>query len=138
MPEHHGPPRPPSPIPDGKPNPHFEPHRARIAALRAAAFAASGRKEPPEVAAAKECAPLPAQPVPSGGSKRAVVTAAEEWASLPEQFRLFLLVFSGVDEPEDYVVARDWREMPPAERLVVEVCLRDLRERLGRLVVLTA
>lgn len=137
MPEQHGPPRPPCPIPDGKPNPFFEPHRARIAALRAAAFSASGRKEPVAVAAAKESASPPAQPLPSGGTKRAVVTAAEEWASLPRQFRLFVLVFCGVDKP-DSALDRDWREMPPAERLAVEVCLRDLREHLGRLVVLTA
>lgn len=112
MPEQHGPPRPPCPIPDGKPNPHFEPHRARLAALRA------------ELAQ-------------SSGSKRAVVTAASEWESLSLQFRLFVLVFCGVDEPET-LLARGWREMPLAERQAVAVCVRELRDQLARLFVLTA
>lgn len=56
---------------------------------------------------------------------------------MPKQFKLFVLVFCGV-EKADRLLDRDWREMPPAERLAVEVCLRDLREHLGRLVVLTA
>lgn len=112
MPEQHGPPRPPFPIPDGKPNPHFEPHRARLAALRA-------------------------ELSQSSGGARAVVAAASEWESLPLQFRLFVLVFCGVDDPED-VLARGWREMPPAERQAVGACLRQLREHLGGIFVLTA
>lgn len=66
-----------------------------------------------------------------------MVAAAKEWESLPEELRLFVLVFCGVDEPED-VLARGWRELPSSERQAVGACLRKLREHLADIFVLTA
>lgn len=108
-----GGPRPPrTPIPNGRPNPYFEAHRERLAELRAGLVESINR----------------------GG--RNVIAAEQEWNAIPRQLRMFVLVFCGIEDPEN-VLAKQWRELPPEERAAIAACLRELRNRLQRVVALT-
>lgn len=108
----HGPPPPPITIPNGRPNPFFAAHRQRLADLRA------------DLVESINC----------GG--RNVLAAEKEWNAIPRQLRLFVLVFCGIEEPDD-VLERAWRELPPTERAAIAACLRELRDRLRPIVALT-
>lgn len=67
---------------------------------------------------------------------RVVMAAEQEWNAIPLQLRKFVLVFCGIEDPE-IVLAKGWRELPPAERTAIAACLRELRNRLRPVVALT-
>lgn len=115
-PEHPAPSGPPEPIvyiPDGKPNPFYARHAARLAELR-------------EEFARGTC------------SARNIVAAEREWEGISERSRAMLLFWAGYDVDGIRVaVKRAWRELPPLERSAVSDAIRELQSELRTVFALT-
>jgi hypothetical protein len=111
--EFHGQPKPPTPIPDGKPNPFYARHAARIAQLR--------------------------EEFAQGTSHGRNITAAEkEWEGISKRSRAMLLFWAGYDiNGIAGAVERAWRELPPLERSAVGEAIRELQNDLRCVFALT-
>ncbi|CAN7596545.1 hypothetical protein [Variovorax paradoxus] len=109
--EFHGQPKPPTPIPDGKPNPFYARHAAKLAKLR------------------EECV------VFAFGQRRALLEE-DEWRALPIMLRFFVLTEAGMADPDD-ALRRGWREYPDAERSAIRATLRAWIRDLDALSALT-
>ncbi|MCR8956297.1 hypothetical protein M0765_000695 [Variovorax sp. S2] len=109
--EFHGPRQQATRIPDGKPNPFYARHAAKLAKLR------------------EECAVI------AFGQRRALLEEAE-WRGLPIMLRFFVLTEAGMADPDD-ALRRGWREYPDAERSAIRATLRAWIRELDALSALT-
>jgi len=111
--EFHGPRQPLPHIPDGKPNPFYARHAARIAELR------------------EEFAQ-------GTGHGRNVIAAEREWEGISKRSRAMLLFWAGYDvNGIALAVERAWRELPPLERTAVGEAIRELQNDLRTVFALT-
>lgn len=115
-PEHHefqGPRQQITRIPDGKPNPFYARHAARIAELRE-------------------------QFAQGTGHARNITAAEKEWEGISKRSRAVLLFWAGYDvEGIALAVERAWRELPPLERTAVGEAIRELQNDLRTVFALT-
>jgi hypothetical protein len=111
--EFHGPRQQATRIPDGKPNPFYASHAARLAELR--------------------------DEFAKGTSHGRNITAAEkEWEGISKRSRAMLLFWAGYDvNGIAFAVERAWRELPPLERTAVGEAIRELQNDLRTVFALT-